>query len=163
MEKGEMMRIACLCMVMGLFVSGCATTGKVDQMIDSKVAPQIEQITAQLEGQNVAAAATLEDMKVFVDRLGRTLNQEVASIQSGVDGLKSQLGTLKADTAGSKNDVKGVKAEISKMDSSISSLSRSVDSLKGTVKKLGIDTAAAQSSAQSAADSAARLAGGSSK
>lgn len=137
------MRIACLCMMMALLVSGCATTGKVDQMIDSKLTPQIEQMTAQLDGQNVAAAATLEDMKTFVSRLGQTLDKEVASLQTGVNGLKRQLSALKADTAGSKADVDGVNAKIKKIDSSLRSLSNSVDSLKDSVKTLSAPKPAA--------------------
>ena len=130
------MRIACLCMVMALLVSGCTTTGKVEQMIDAQVAPQIEQINAQLDSQKTAAVATLEDMKAFVGRLGRTLDSDVKSLQAGVSGLKGQLSTLKTDAAGAQTDVNSVKAEVGKFDGFLNSLNDTVNSLKDDVKKL---------------------------
>lgn len=155
------MRVICLCMMMGLLMAGCTTTGKVDQMIDSKVSPQFEQINAQLEAQAMAAATTLEDMKGFVDRLGNALDKDINDLQSGVDGLKSQLATAKTDVGGAKSDIKGVEADVSELDASVKSISDSVDSMKDAVETLKTQTADAMAAADAATKTAARAISGS--
>ena len=120
------MKIACSCMVMVLLLAGCATTGDVDTMIDSKMAPQIEKINSQLDAQSVAASQTLEDMKDFIDRLGTTLNKDVSDLESGVADLETQIADVKKDLK-DQPDLKGVEAKISKLDASVGTLNDSID------------------------------------
>jgi len=142
---------------MVLLVSGCATTGKVDQMIDSNVTPQIEQINEQLAAQAAASKTILEDMKGFVARIGNVLDENVKELQAEVDGLKSQLSSLKTST---KSDVNTVEGDISKLDSSVSSLSKTVGSLKDAVDALELKTADAKAAADAATKTAARAISG---
>jgi len=138
------MKIACSCIAMVLLLAGCATTGKVDEMIDAKMTPQVSEIDAQFEAQETAAAQTLEDMKGFVDRLGRTLNKEVNMVEADVSGLDRQVGTVKKDLSGMEADVDALKAEIEEMNSSddgsvaevIESLSAKIAGLSVSVEKL---------------------------
>lgn len=154
------MKVACSCIVMVLMMAGCATTGKVDQMIDSKVSPQIEQINAQLEAQSMAAAATLEDMKGFVDRLGNALDKDLKGLQSGVTDLKRQIDTVKTDVSGSKSSIKDVEDEVSKLDSTVKSISGKVASMRDAVETMKVQTADAKEAADAASKLAARAIGG---
>ena len=144
------MRIACSCLVMVLLISGCTTTGKVDQMIDSKVSPQIEQIDAQFDAQAADAAATLEGMKGFIARLGTALDANVKELQAEVNGLKSQLADLESST----------QSDVSTVDGNVSSLSETVESLTAAVEALAVDTAAAKTAADDAMKTATRAISG---
>lgn len=112
------MKIACSCIAMVLLLAGCATTGKVDEMINAKMDPQVTEMNAQFEAQNAARAQTLEDMKGFVDRLGRTLNKDVNTVEGNVSGLDSQLATIKKNLSATQSDLKALQAEINEMNSS---------------------------------------------
>ena len=121
------MKIACSCMMMVLLLAGCATTGKVDEMIDAKLNPQMQDVSAQFDAQTAARAQTLEDMKTFVSRLGKTLSEDVSDVESNVAGLKGELSAVKKDLA--QVDLESVKAKVSELDSSVGSLNDSVDQL----------------------------------
>jgi len=144
------MRVACLCVVMGLLVSGCATTGDVEKMIDAKVSPQIKQINGQLDQQKVDAEVTLNDMKSFIDRLGRALDEDIKDVQTGVDGLEKQLNSMSDDLEAAQASIADLKkqdgnlkadgardeADIRKMQDSLTSLSGKITSLQDAVKAL---------------------------
>lgn len=136
------MKIACSCMVMVLMLSGCATTGKVDQMIDTQVSPQIEALNAQVDtqfiAQTAAAAQTLEDMKGFMDRLGSALNKDVKAIKSDIADLETQIAAVKKEIGSTKSGVKGLEAKVSKLETAIGSANASdgIDSLKEKVAVL---------------------------
>ncbi len=123
------MRIACLCIVMVFLVSGCTTTGKVEQIIDAQVSPQIEQINAQLDGQKVAAAATLEDIKEFIDRLGRVLDADVEELQTALAEVEKEINVLEESSTGADADVSQLKA-------SVVAVSDALDELKDSVKSI---------------------------
>ena len=158
------MRTMCLCAIAAMLVSGCATTGKVDQMIDAKLTPQVEQIQAQFDAQTVAAAETLEDLKSFMDRIGRAVDSDVDELQSELKGISAQLSSIKADVAGTDGDVSAVEAKLQKLDASISALSGQIDMVKSSVSSslaaVKADVADAAAKADAAAQSAARLATG---
>lgn len=153
------MKVACSCIVMVLMMAGCATTGRVDQMIDAKMTPQIEQINAQFEAQSTAAAATLEDMKGFVSRLGTTLDKDIKDLQSGVADLKRQVAVVKTDVNGSKSNIKDVEAEVSKLDSTVKSISARVTSMRDAVETVKVQTADAKEAAEAASKLAYRAIG----
>jgi len=127
------MRIVCLCMVIGLLVSGCTTTGKVDQMIDASIAPQFGQIDARFDAQQVAATTTLDDMKEFVDRLGRRLDLDVKELQSDANGLDAKINTLENSSGDIQEGVDSAKADLKKLNGKIVSVSSKVDSLNAGV------------------------------
>jgi outer membrane murein-binding lipoprotein Lpp len=127
------MRIVCLCMVIGLLVSGCTTTGKVDRMIDESTASQFEQVDARFDAQQVAATATLEDMKEFVDRLGRRLDIDVKELQSDANGLDTKISSLENSSGDIQEGVDSAKAELKKLNGKIVSVSSKVDSLNAGV------------------------------
>ncbi len=114
-------------MLVGLFVSGCATTSKVELMIDAEVAP----INAQIDGQNAASAATLEEMKGFVDWIGRALDADVKELQASIDGLEDQLDILTDGLAAAREDISGTQAKVSGTEREVTRLDASVEALSG--------------------------------
>jgi len=129
------MRIGCLCVLVGLLLSGCATTSNENQVIDPKVSLQFEQVNSQIEAQKVVAATTLEDMKDFVDRLGRRLDLDVKELQSGSNGLAAKINSLENSSGDAQQSVDSVKADFVQLNGSIGSLSSKVDSLNAGVKE----------------------------
>jgi outer membrane murein-binding lipoprotein Lpp len=130
------MRIVCLCMVIGLLVSGCTTTGKVDRMIDESTASQFEQVDARFDAQQVAATATLDDLKEFVDRLGRRLDIDVKELQSDANGLDTKISSLENSSGDIQEGVDSAKADLVKLTGSIKSVSAKVDTLNAGAKEL---------------------------
>jgi prefoldin subunit 5 len=129
-------------MVMVLLLAGCTTTKKVDEMIDLKMNPQIESIDAKFEAQTAARAQVVEDMKGFMDRLGRTLNKDVKVLEAGVDSLKTQMEAVKKNV--SKIDVQSVADQVSKIDTAVGSLGNSIDQLNVKTATISQSVAALQ-------------------
>jgi chromosome segregation ATPase len=142
-------------MVMVLLLAGCTTTKKVDEMIDSKMNPQIESIDAKFEAQTAARNQVLEDMKDFVDRLGRTLNKDVKVVEAGVADLKDQVAAVKKNV--SKIDVQSVANTVNDLESSVGSLGDSIDQLnvKTATIKQSVETLQQAEKARTEAEAAA--------
>ena len=156
------MRIVCLCMVIGFLVSGCTTTKKVDLMIDSSVAPQFAQVDAQFKAHEAAATETLEDMKVFVDRLGRRLDKDVKDLQADANALDTKISKLQSNSGATQKEIAAAKADLAKLDGSIAPLSDKIDALKAGITALEASDAkqadAQKANAAAAAANATKLA-----
>ena len=131
-------------MVIGLLVSGCTTTKKVDQMIDASIAPQLTQVDARFDAHQVAATETLEDMKEFVDRLGRRLDLDVKELQSDAKDLGAKISSLESSSGDIQKGMDSAKADLVKLNGSIKSLDSKVGALNNGVTEFKTDQLAAQ-------------------
>ena len=154
------MKTLCLCMLAALMVTGCATKTDVGEMIDMKVNPQVEQLNTQLDAQSVAVVQAVEDMKGFVDRLGKTMDSDMKGLQSDVSKIQMDLKSVKADLAATDGDVSAVSEKVEDLDKSVNSLASQVDMMKSSLDTVQAGVESAISKADAAEKSAARLATG---